>query len=48
MNCNCSDFLISFQTNCRIPQNKLTRKTVIIKLHKVAIFSIFKEEAFGI
>lgn len=24
------------------------RKTVITKLHKVAIFSIFNEEAFGI
>lgn len=44
---NCFDFLI-FSVNWRTPQNKLTRKTVINKLHKVIIFSIFNEETFGI
>ena len=46
--CQLLRFSYFFTVNWRTPQNKLTRKTVITKLHKVIIFSIFNEETFGI
>lgn len=45
---NCFDFLISLQLTEKLHKISWRGRTVITKLHKVAIFSIFNEETFGI